>query len=142
MFLDVNLISFLSLFKVLALVFIRKLMDLCFTKRELSWLDDLMPESKKKKEDDKKKKEKEVTTQELWIYTNHLVNIVYQEAGNIIVTLWESTLVIPPENLTVIKCGLQGRTLRQREISRALVSDMVFTHFTNLPHPYSWNKNI
>lgn len=45
---------------VLALVFVRKLMDLCFTKRELSWLDDLMPESKKKKEDDKKKKEKEV----------------------------------------------------------------------------------
>ncbi|KAM7064008.1 sodium bicarbonate cotransporter 3 isoform 9-T9 [Molossus nigricans] len=44
---------------VLALVFIRKLMDLCFTKRELSWLDDLMPESKKKKEDDKKKKEEE-----------------------------------------------------------------------------------
>uniref|UniRef100_A0A2K6GP21 Anion exchange protein n=2 Tax=Propithecus coquereli TaxID=379532 RepID=A0A2K6GP21_PROCO len=44
---------------VLALVFVRKVMDLCFTKRELSWLDDLMPESKKKKEDDKKKKEKE-----------------------------------------------------------------------------------
>ncbi|KAM4601522.1 sodium bicarbonate cotransporter 3 isoform 2-T2 [Polymixia lowei] len=44
---------------VLALVFIRKLLDVCFTKRELSWLDDLMPESKKKKEDDKKKKEKE-----------------------------------------------------------------------------------
>nr|XP_032816962.1 sodium bicarbonate cotransporter 3-like isoform X3 [Petromyzon marinus] len=33
---------------VLALVFIRKLMDLCFTNHELSWLDDLMPESKKK----------------------------------------------------------------------------------------------
>lgn len=47
-------------FKVLALVFIRKLLDFFFTKRELSWLDDLMPESKKKKEDDKKKKEKEV----------------------------------------------------------------------------------
>ncbi|XP_049902276.1 sodium bicarbonate cotransporter 3-like [Epinephelus moara] len=44
---------------VLALVFIRKLLDFCFTKRELSWLDDLIPESKKKKEDDKKKKEKE-----------------------------------------------------------------------------------
>ncbi|KAG8442917.1 hypothetical protein GDO86_011650 [Hymenochirus boettgeri] len=44
---------------VLALVFIRKLLDFIFTKRELSWLDDLMPESKKKKEDDKKKKEKE-----------------------------------------------------------------------------------
>ncbi|KAJ8385648.1 hypothetical protein AAFF_G00183610 [Aldrovandia affinis] len=44
---------------VLALVFVRKLMDLCFTKRELSWLDDLMPESRKKREDDKKKMEKE-----------------------------------------------------------------------------------
>lgn len=40
--------------QVLALVFIRKLLDLFFTKRELSWLDDLMPESKKKTEDDKK----------------------------------------------------------------------------------------
>uniref|UniRef100_A0A8C7YV35 Anion exchange protein n=1 Tax=Oryzias sinensis TaxID=183150 RepID=A0A8C7YV35_9TELE len=37
---------------VLALVFIRKLMDCIFTKRELSWLDDLMPESKKKKLED------------------------------------------------------------------------------------------
>ncbi|XP_029361190.1 sodium bicarbonate cotransporter 3 isoform X2 [Echeneis naucrates] len=44
---------------VLALVFIRKLLDFCFTKRELSWLDDLIPESKKKKDDDKKKKENE-----------------------------------------------------------------------------------
>ncbi|XP_025022950.1 electroneutral sodium bicarbonate exchanger 1 [Python bivittatus] len=37
---------------VLALVFVRKVMDICFSKRELSWLDDLMPESKKKKLDD------------------------------------------------------------------------------------------
>uniref|UniRef100_A0A3B5MR64 Anion exchange protein n=1 Tax=Xiphophorus couchianus TaxID=32473 RepID=A0A3B5MR64_9TELE len=44
---------------VLALVFIRKLLDLLFTNRELSWLDDLMPESKKKTEDDKKKKAQE-----------------------------------------------------------------------------------
>ncbi|XP_030214586.1 sodium bicarbonate cotransporter 3 isoform X2 [Gadus morhua] len=44
---------------VLALVFIRKLLDFCFTKRELSWLDDLIPESRKKREDDKKKREKE-----------------------------------------------------------------------------------
>ncbi|XP_034029604.1 sodium bicarbonate cotransporter 3-like isoform X2 [Thalassophryne amazonica] len=42
---------------VLALVFVRKLLDFCFTKKELSWLDDLIPESKKKKADDKKKKE-------------------------------------------------------------------------------------
>ncbi|XP_072847161.2 electroneutral sodium bicarbonate exchanger 1 isoform X2 [Pogona vitticeps] len=40
---------------VLALVFVRKVMDICFSKRELSWLDDLMPESKKKKLDDQKK---------------------------------------------------------------------------------------
>lgn len=38
--------------QVLALVFIRKLMDCIFSKRELSWLDDLMPESKKKKLED------------------------------------------------------------------------------------------
>ncbi|GAA6076729.1 sodium-driven chloride bicarbonate exchanger-like, partial [Tachysurus ichikawai] len=41
--------------QVLALVFIRKLLDFIFTKRELSWLDDLMPESKKKKMEDAEK---------------------------------------------------------------------------------------
>ncbi|XP_026011193.1 sodium bicarbonate cotransporter 3-like isoform X8 [Astatotilapia calliptera] len=49
---------------VLALVFIRKLLDFFFTKRELSWLDDLMPESKKKTEDDKKKKAREKLDEE------------------------------------------------------------------------------
>ncbi|XP_043930715.1 sodium-driven chloride bicarbonate exchanger [Protopterus annectens] len=44
---------------VLALVFIRKLLDCFFTKRELSWLDDLMPESKKKKIEDAEKEEEE-----------------------------------------------------------------------------------
>ncbi|GAB1286365.1 Sodium-driven chloride bicarbonate exchanger [Apodemus speciosus] len=44
-----------SILKVLALVFVRKLMDFLFTKRELSWLDDLMPESKKKKLEDAEK---------------------------------------------------------------------------------------
>uniref|UniRef100_A0A671YYX5 Anion exchange protein n=1 Tax=Sparus aurata TaxID=8175 RepID=A0A671YYX5_SPAAU len=43
---------------VLALVFIRKLLDLMFTKRELSWLDDLMPEWKKKKLEDAQEEEK------------------------------------------------------------------------------------
>uniref|UniRef100_A0A8B9REE4 Anion exchange protein n=1 Tax=Astyanax mexicanus TaxID=7994 RepID=A0A8B9REE4_ASTMX len=42
---------------VLALVFIRKLLDFFFTKRELSWLDDLMPESKKKKLEDAQQEE-------------------------------------------------------------------------------------
>ncbi|XP_072118126.1 sodium-driven chloride bicarbonate exchanger-like isoform X2 [Mobula birostris] len=45
---------------VLALVFIRKLMDFIFTKRELSWLDDLMPESKKKKLEDEEKEEEQI----------------------------------------------------------------------------------
>ncbi|GAA6073515.1 sodium-driven chloride bicarbonate exchanger isoform X4, partial [Tachysurus ichikawai] len=42
---------------VLALVFIRKLLDFIFTKKDLSWLDDLMPESKKKKLEDAQKEE-------------------------------------------------------------------------------------
>lgn len=48
------------LLQVLALVFIRKLLDFCFSKRELSYLDDLMPENKKKKLDDDSKKAEEV----------------------------------------------------------------------------------
>ncbi|XP_061734789.1 sodium-driven chloride bicarbonate exchanger-like [Nerophis ophidion] len=44
---------------VLALVFIRKLLDFIFTKRELSWLDDLMPESKKKKLEDADEEEEQ-----------------------------------------------------------------------------------
>ncbi|NXW29465.1 S4A10 protein, partial [Phaetusa simplex] len=66
---------------VLALVFIRKLMDLCFTKRELSWLDDLMPESKKKKEDDKKKKEKAEAERMLHTGDNESVHLAYGEAN-------------------------------------------------------------
>uniref|UniRef100_A0A8D3E9Q7 Anion exchange protein n=1 Tax=Scophthalmus maximus TaxID=52904 RepID=A0A8D3E9Q7_SCOMX len=53
---------------VLALVFVRKLLDLFFTNRELSWLDDLMPESKKKKEDDKKKKAREKLILIMYLY--------------------------------------------------------------------------
>lgn len=68
---------------VLALVFIRKLMDLCFTKRELSWLDDLMPESKKKKEDDKKKKEKAEAERMLQTGDNESVHLQYGE-GNVL----------------------------------------------------------
>ncbi|XP_054668286.1 electroneutral sodium bicarbonate exchanger 1-like [Grus americana] len=44
---------------VLALVFVRKVMDFCFSKRELSFLDDLMPESKQKKLDDAKNEAEE-----------------------------------------------------------------------------------
>ncbi|XP_069504877.1 sodium bicarbonate cotransporter 3 isoform X2 [Ambystoma mexicanum] len=64
---------------VLALVFIRKLLDFCFTNRELSWLDDLMPESKKKKEDDKKKKEKEEAERMLKPDDVESVQLPYEE---------------------------------------------------------------
>ena len=43
--------SSLLFVKVLALVFVRKAMDFCFSKRELGFLDDLMPERKKKLDD-------------------------------------------------------------------------------------------
>lgn len=40
--------------------FVRKLLDYVFTRHELRWLDDILPESdKKKKEDEKKRKEEE-----------------------------------------------------------------------------------
>ncbi|XP_066483233.1 sodium bicarbonate cotransporter 3 isoform X7 [Tiliqua scincoides] len=68
---------------VLALVFIRKLMDLCFTKRELSWLDDLMPESKKKKEDDKKKKAKEEAERMFQAVDSETVHLPY-ERGDVL----------------------------------------------------------
>ncbi|KAM9187535.1 sodium bicarbonate cotransporter 3 isoform 13-T13 [Dugong dugon] len=68
---------------VLALVFVRKLMDLCFTKRELSWLDDLMPESKKKKEDDKKKKEKEEAERMLQADDSDTVHLPF-EGGSLL----------------------------------------------------------
>uniref|UniRef100_A0A669DHN1 Anion exchange protein n=1 Tax=Oreochromis niloticus TaxID=8128 RepID=A0A669DHN1_ORENI len=65
---------------VLALVFIRKLLDFFFTNRELSWLDDLMPESKKKTEDDKKKKAREKLVK--LIYSNRLKIPVKELSGS------------------------------------------------------------
>uniref|UniRef100_UPI00358F38FE electroneutral sodium bicarbonate exchanger 1-like n=1 Tax=Myxine glutinosa TaxID=7769 RepID=UPI00358F38FE len=44
---------------ILALLFIRKLMYTCFSKRELSWLDDVMPESRRKKLDDDLRQKKQ-----------------------------------------------------------------------------------
>ncbi|XP_051872552.1 sodium bicarbonate cotransporter 3-like [Pristis pectinata] len=70
---------------VLALVFIRKLLDFCFTKRELGWLDDLMPESKKKKLEDlqKKKKETEEAQRMLEVAESGTVQLPL-EGGNIL----------------------------------------------------------
>uniref|UniRef100_A0A8C6VRU4 Anion exchange protein n=1 Tax=Naja naja TaxID=35670 RepID=A0A8C6VRU4_NAJNA len=54
---------------VLALVFVRKVMYLCFSKRELSWLDDPMPESKKKTLDDAIQKAKEDVSKFKYTYS-------------------------------------------------------------------------
>lgn len=57
------------------------MMDVCFSKRELSFLDDLMPESKKKKLDDAKKEAKEEEV------TRRLgARAFYQQPGSHIVT--------------------------------------------------------
>ncbi|XP_045565158.1 sodium bicarbonate cotransporter 3 isoform X2 [Salmo salar] len=73
---------------VLALVFIRKLLDFFFTKRELSYLDDLMPESKKKKEDDKKKKEREKREAQALLLIEEQVGVnavkVHYDGGNLL----------------------------------------------------------
>ncbi|XP_071620593.1 electroneutral sodium bicarbonate exchanger 1-like isoform X2 [Heliangelus exortis] len=50
---------------VFALVFVRKLMDFCFSKQELSFLDDLMPESKKKLDDEKNEANAEEEVQKI-----------------------------------------------------------------------------
>lgn len=70
---------------VLALVFIRKLLDFFFNKRELGWLDDLMPESKKKKLEDlqKKKKETEEAQRMLEVAESGTVQLPL-EGGNIL----------------------------------------------------------
>lgn len=57
---NIHCFFFLFFRKVLALVFVRKVLDLCFSDRELSYLDDLMPEWKKKNLDDASKKIEEV----------------------------------------------------------------------------------
>lgn len=63
-----------SILQVLALVFIRKLMDCFFTKREMSWLDDLMPESKKKKLEDAGEVQ---TNNYLYIYITTCMSIAF-----------------------------------------------------------------
>ncbi|XP_074840525.1 sodium bicarbonate cotransporter 3 isoform X8 [Carettochelys insculpta] len=90
---------------VLALVFIRKLMDLCFTKRELSWLDDLMPESKKKKEDDKKKRAKEEAERMLQTVDSETVHLPY-EGGNVL-EIPVKALKYSPEKPESVKISME-----------------------------------
>ncbi|XP_031722244.1 sodium bicarbonate cotransporter 3-like isoform X7 [Anarrhichthys ocellatus] len=103
---------------VLALVFIRKLLDFFFTKRELSWLDDLIPESKKKKEDDKKKKARE-SLGSAAVFTQEEESSLYKEgAREPKVNLEDSDLLnIPVKALSgrSYRIGLVTHSLRMEE---------------------------
>uniref|UniRef100_A0A3P9I3T7 Anion exchange protein n=1 Tax=Oryzias latipes TaxID=8090 RepID=A0A3P9I3T7_ORYLA len=78
---------------VLALVFIRKLLDFFFTNRELSWLDDLMPESKKKTEDDKKKKAREKLEEESRLQQEEqaALNVSYEASNRLSIPVTSMT---------------------------------------------------
>jgi len=58
-------------------VFIRKLLDCFFSNRELSYLDDLMPESKKKLDDDSKKAEEVCESYAEFIIANSIQTIIF-----------------------------------------------------------------
>uniref|UniRef100_A0AAY4CQ93 Anion exchange protein n=1 Tax=Denticeps clupeoides TaxID=299321 RepID=A0AAY4CQ93_9TELE len=73
---------------VLALVFIRKLMDLCFSKRELSYLDDLMPESKKKRLDDESKNAEKFHPEKTLVLVDPSVINISDEMSK--TTMWKS----------------------------------------------------
>lgn len=77
--------------QVLALVFVRKVLDLCFSKRELSYLDDLMPEWKKKNLDDASKKIDEVVREKLWdMQGEKKLSLLWEEISNISCSLSRS----------------------------------------------------
>ncbi|XP_016375620.1 sodium bicarbonate cotransporter 3-like [Sinocyclocheilus rhinocerous] len=99
---------------VLALVFVRKLLDFCFLKRELSWLDDLMPESKKKKEDDKKKKAKE-----------RPLDVCNQEAQRMMEA--ESGMEVPYDNGDHLEIPVKSLKIR----SESVVSDTSYEEDTS-----------
>ncbi|XP_066440680.1 sodium bicarbonate cotransporter 3 isoform X11 [Eleutherodactylus coqui] len=96
---------------VLALVFIRKLLDFCFTKRELSWLDDLMPESKKKKEDDKKKKEKEEAERMLQAEESENVQLAYESRSLLQIPV--KSLKYSPDKPVSVKITLEDDSFRK-----------------------------
>lgn len=97
--------SGVSVAQVLALVFIRKLMDCIFTKRELSWLDDLMPESKKKKLEDTD----EVLLKERFMsILHHLVSICMYFNELFFFNLQEEEQSIVAEDDGIVQVPLEG----------------------------------
>ncbi|XP_036387940.1 electroneutral sodium bicarbonate exchanger 1 isoform X3 [Megalops cyprinoides] len=98
---------------VLALVFIRKLLDLCFTERELSYLDDLMPESKKKKLDDDSKKAAEEA--ETMLVTRGDEGME-EDKSSVRIPMESSKLLQPPKNSDPSAVSLSaGMTMSEGE---------------------------
>ncbi|KAH0623024.1 hypothetical protein JD844_030913 [Phrynosoma platyrhinos] len=50
---------------ILALILVRKMLDLVFSQHDLAWIDNIIPEKDKKKEEDKKKKKKKKGNKEV-----------------------------------------------------------------------------
>jgi anion exchange protein len=62
---EIESISIIFPLMVLAMCFIRKSLDYVFTRHELKWLDDIMPESHKREKEEKKKKLLESAAEQL-----------------------------------------------------------------------------
>uniref|UniRef100_A0A8B9K9B4 Anion exchange protein n=1 Tax=Astyanax mexicanus TaxID=7994 RepID=A0A8B9K9B4_ASTMX len=92
---------------VLALVFIRKLLDFFFTKRELSWLDDLMPESKKKRLEDAEKEVSYIYIKHTSIYTSSL----WQDCNKSLSLLILSLFLILSFSLSLSLCPALSSSL-------------------------------
>lgn len=54
---DGNLNLFISIFQLLILCFVRKLMDYTFTQGEMYWLDHILPDEHRRKKEDEAKEE-------------------------------------------------------------------------------------
>ena len=76
----VFMMSIYRLYQVLAMCFVRKALDWVFTRHELKWLDDIMPESHKREKEEKKKKMEE--EQQVSYHGNH-INI-----NHVFISLW------------------------------------------------------
>ncbi|XP_061411070.1 sodium-driven chloride bicarbonate exchanger-like isoform X1 [Lethenteron reissneri] len=101
---------------VLALVFIRKLLDFCFTKRELSWLDDLMPESRKKKLEDALREQEDSELRNSGGSRS-------RETQRMLEVAEVGTVQVPLEGGNVLKIPVKGIKFSQRDPSIINISE-------------------
>lgn len=99
-------------------MFIRKLLDLCFSERELSYLDDLMPEWKKKKLDDDASKtmEEVVTTEELKSKEVWLRFFIYFLQLDVFACVLQESLVmlnLNTDNTTTVQIPMESKPVQR-----------------------------